>query len=597
MFTQWRLMLKLIPTALAITFILQGNLSGENPLALAQTMPQKLETSLSNSTEGQPSELETVSKEEALGVVRYRPKLKPLHQRPQKTSWSQVTDVSQLQDVEPGQWAYEALRGLVERYGCVVGYPDQTFRGNQALSRWEFAAGLNACVNTTERLLQENVAVLREDIEKLKRLSREFEAELAALGSRVDNLEVRTAYLEDHQFSTTTRLNGVITFSGFAYGSGEGDKETVMQNVNYLQLSTSFTGRDLLNTSLLTSNSNLPQLATTNNGRQVGFTNEGFTIWSYGGSLINDLFIGPIEYIFPIIDNGVDRWYLTVASNDGFNTSRFLLPSGDLTWEGFEIGSGPLSAFGQRSPMYRLGGGRGLITNYDRGPWRFTVAYLTSEGEDPSQKAGLFNGDMLALAQLNYTPSESVAIAVNYFHNYFSPGRFAFNNNYKFPGQFGAETPGYVGTALANRFDNAGVFFEENIPVASNSVGVQSFYRISEQIIFGGFASKINARLIGKGDADIWTYAGSFAFPDLFGEGHLGGLIIGMEPTLTKLKALGIDSGSFKRDTSLHIEAYYEYQVNDNIAVTPGFMWITAPNQDHDNEDLFVGLLRTTFSF
>ena len=53
---------------------------------------------------------------------------------------SQVTDVNQLRDVEPTAWAYEALKSLVERYGCIVGYPDRTFRGNRALSRWEFAA-------------------------------------------------------------------------------------------------------------------------------------------------------------------------------------------------------------------------------------------------------------------------------------------------------------------------------------------------------------------------------------------------------------------------------------------------------------------------
>ena len=302
MFPQCRLMLKQIPMALAITFVLQGNLPGQNPLALAQTMPQKLETSLSNQTEVQPSELQKVSKEEALGVVRYRPQLKRFNHSSKKASWSQVTDVSQLQDLEPGQWGYEALRGLVERYGCVVGFPDQTFRGNKALTRWEFAAGLNACVNTIERLLQENVAVLREDIEKLKRLSREFEAELVALDSRIGNLETRTAYLEDHQFSTTTRLNGIVTISGMAYGSGEGDREAMIQKQVFLQWATTFTGRDLLSTSLISSTSALPQLASLNDGNNVGFTNEGFTIWSYGGNTQGDLLIGPIEYIFPILE-------------------------------------------------------------------------------------------------------------------------------------------------------------------------------------------------------------------------------------------------------------------------------------------------------
>jgi hypothetical protein len=58
----------------------------------------------------------------------------------------QITSVSELKDVAPTEWAYEALRSLVERYGCIVGYPDRTYRGNRALTRWEFAAGLNACM-------------------------------------------------------------------------------------------------------------------------------------------------------------------------------------------------------------------------------------------------------------------------------------------------------------------------------------------------------------------------------------------------------------------------------------------------------------------
>jgi hypothetical protein len=42
----------------------------------------------------------------------------------------QVTSVSQLTDVRPTGWAFQALQSLVERYGCIVGYPDKTFCGN-----------------------------------------------------------------------------------------------------------------------------------------------------------------------------------------------------------------------------------------------------------------------------------------------------------------------------------------------------------------------------------------------------------------------------------------------------------------------------------
>ncbi|MFM7190404.1 MAG: S-layer protein, partial [Microcystaceae cyanobacterium] len=42
---------------------------------------------------------------------------------------NQITNVNQLQDVSPQDWSYEALKNLVENYGCIVGYPDRTYRG------------------------------------------------------------------------------------------------------------------------------------------------------------------------------------------------------------------------------------------------------------------------------------------------------------------------------------------------------------------------------------------------------------------------------------------------------------------------------------
>jgi len=71
----------------------------------------------------------------------------------QTKSMGQVTNVNQLRDVSPTDWAYEALRSLVDRYGCISGFPNQTYRGNQPLSRYEFAAGLNSCLNQIERLI------------------------------------------------------------------------------------------------------------------------------------------------------------------------------------------------------------------------------------------------------------------------------------------------------------------------------------------------------------------------------------------------------------------------------------------------------------
>jgi hypothetical protein len=58
---------------------------------------------------------------------------------------AQVNSVSQLSDVQPTDWAFQALQSLVERYGCIAGYSDGTYRGNRATGRYEFTAGLNSC--------------------------------------------------------------------------------------------------------------------------------------------------------------------------------------------------------------------------------------------------------------------------------------------------------------------------------------------------------------------------------------------------------------------------------------------------------------------
>ena len=84
---------------------------------------------------------------------------------PQQQVMSQVTSVSQLSDVQPTDWAFQALQSLVERYGCIAGYPNGTFRGNRAMTRYEFAAGLNACLNRVNELIATATAdlVTKED--------------------------------------------------------------------------------------------------------------------------------------------------------------------------------------------------------------------------------------------------------------------------------------------------------------------------------------------------------------------------------------------------------------------------------------------------
>ncbi|HEY9616707.1 MAG TPA: iron uptake porin, partial [Microcoleaceae cyanobacterium] len=169
----------------------------------------------------------------------------------------QVTSVSQLTDVRPTDWAFQALQSLVERYGCIVGYPDRTYRGNRSLSRYEFAAGLNACMDRISELINsiKNDYVSKEDLLVLQRLQEEFGAELAALRGRVDGLETRTATLEKQQFSTTTKLNGEAIFAisdtfGDAVGSDNDDSQAIFSDRVRLNFDTSFSGKDRLKTRL-----------------------------------------------------------------------------------------------------------------------------------------------------------------------------------------------------------------------------------------------------------------------------------------------------------------------------------------------------------
>ena len=116
-------------------------------------------------------------------------------------SSEQVTSITQFSDVKPTDWAYQALSNLIERYGCVAGYPNGTFKGGQAMTRWEAAALLNACLDRVTEITDE-----------LRRLMKEFEKELAITKARVDGLEAKVGELQATQFSTTTKLTGQVRF-------------------------------------------------------------------------------------------------------------------------------------------------------------------------------------------------------------------------------------------------------------------------------------------------------------------------------------------------------------------------------------------------
>ena len=100
---------------------------------------------------------------------------------------AQVTSVSQLRDVQPTEWSYQAISNLVSRYGCVAGFPDGTFRPGEPATRAQLAALTNACL---DRISEFQTAA---DAQLAAALRAEFAKELGATNARVSALEVAAA--------------------------------------------------------------------------------------------------------------------------------------------------------------------------------------------------------------------------------------------------------------------------------------------------------------------------------------------------------------------------------------------------------------------
>ncbi|MBE9030961.1 iron uptake porin [filamentous cyanobacterium LEGE 11480] len=469
---------------------------------------------------------------------------------------SSVTSVSQLSDVRPTDWAFQALQSLVERYGCIAGYPDKTYRGNRAMTRYEFAAGLNACMDRVNELIAAatNDMASKQDLATLQKLQEDFAAELATLRGRVDAVEAKTATLEKQQFSTTTKLKGEVVFAISDTFSSNDNTETVFQDKIRLQLVTSFTGKDKLFTRLTAGS-----VGTSFNG-QLG-TQEGRFTYDGGPFNGNNVIIDRLHYVFPVGDklkvtamaSLAGHWFYAYTFNPGLEVGGG--------------GNGAISRFGERNAIYRFGAlGQGIGFKYQPSEQlEFSAGYLARNGSNPAPQNGLTDGRYSALAQAVFKPSKKLKLGLTYANNYDPTGTFNF---------------GGTGTNVAN----GGISAQG--PVSSNAYGVAGQFDVSKGLSVRAWGTYTNANILNGGDSDIWTYALALAFPDLGKKGNMGAVIVGAEPYVG-----GVG------DVPLHVEALYKYKLNKNITITPGLIWLTAPNQNNANDDVVIGTIRTTFSF
>jgi Carbohydrate-selective porin, OprB family/S-layer homology domain len=503
----------------------------------------------------------------------------------------QVTSVSQLSDVKPTDWAFQALQSLVERYGCIAGYPDRTYRGNRALTRYEFAAGLNACLDRVNELIAAATAnlVKKEDLATLQKLQEQFAAELATLRGRVDALDSKVATLEKQQFSTTTKLAGEVQFAisdefnarGGTPGGSKGNN-TVFQDRVRLSLNTSFTGKDLLVTRLATGNGNRFQ-DFTSGALNAGEISEGqMTINTNSGS-----------------DNKVSVDWLAYYGNYGEKIKFYIPATGGLHYDyaptaagamdAGDGGTGPLSLFAQRNPIYGIGGGSGIGGNLELGGGlTLSAGYLADKAERPENngpnKGGLFGaGGSSTLAQIAYAPSNSpFQLALTYVS--------AFSKNAIFDGT----TSLGIGSPLANKQLD---IFGNSLSSKTTALGASAAFKVSPQLVVNGFVTRANVNFIGDGQGNqkIWTYGAGIALPDFGKQGNLLGFMVGAEP----YRSGGRDAFNNRvgRAVPIHVEGFYKYQLNDKVSITPGLIWVTNPGQVNSNKDALIGTVRTTFTF
>lgn len=491
---------------------------------------------------------------------------------------AQVTSVSQLSDVQPTDWAFQALQSLVERYGCIAGYPDGTYKGNRALTRYEFAAGVNACLERINELINASTRdlVTREDLARLQALMEEFAAELASLRGRVSVLEARAGELEANQFSTTTKLRGEVLF--FA-ADGAGDRATdnvlgtyaheeddpVEAYLGYrvrLNFDTSFTGRDLLRTRLQAQD--MPILS------DYDLYNTPMARTIIDGGEEEDVYIDALTYRFPIA-NGRGLVWIGAQGLALDDVQDVITPFGDE-------GSGSISRFGRSNPTtFRGPEGTGLGLEYAfNSKIKLNVGYLADGAfaPDPREGRGLFNGNFSAMAQLVFVPKNNLGFTIDYNRRYFT------NDN--------VYVTGGTGSWIANRP------FGENATTTDN-VGFQMNWRIARSFSLGGWfgATWANQRSGGDADATIINWAVALGFPDILREGDTGALIVGMPPKVTSHDIHALEDD----DTSLHVEGFYRFPFSEYISITPGFYVVTNPEHNEDNNTIVVGTLRTQFRF
>jgi len=453
----------------------------------------------------------------------------------------QVTSLSQLSDVKPTDWAYQALSNLIERYGCVAGYPNGSYRGAKALTRFEAAALLNACLDRVSEVTDE-----------LKKLLAEFEKELAVLKGRVDGLEAKVGVLEAQQFSTTTKLkvdaNMVVGGNSFT-GSASNLVSDARNNYgavtfNYdlrIDLLTSFTGNDLLRTRLRAGN-----FDTTSNSFYGGPTRLSQLEASYqedaGANIVG---IDRLYYQFPV-GNFTLTFGALVEQNDMLAMYPSVYPDSTIL-DMFTMAGTPVT--------YDLNVGAGAGIWWKQDAWSVSVQYISQGGNTGNPgEGGIGTQSSLAstTVQLGYQKEQwALALAYSAIQGEVSP---------------------YSTEFMQRWFDQPGL---------TNTIGLSGYWQPVNSgwlpsISAGWEISQLTYNQPLAVDCDPARNAVAWSvglqWLDVLAPGNSAGMAFGQAPFATSLV-----SGAGINDANWMGEWWYKIQVSDAITVTPGLFYLSRP--------------------
>lgn len=458
---------------------------------------------------------------------------------------AQVNSVSELSDVQPTDWAYQALKSLVERYGVVTGYPNGTFRGQRSLTRYEFAAILNAVFAEINDLITagRRTDVDPEDLETLQQLQTTYGLALSNLRDRMADLEGRTSELEANQFSATTKLQGEAIF---APTIGTQSSIELVSRVR-LDLLTTLQPDTLLLTQLEMGNGRTDAIGEVHNRDQNLLGTTG--VLADGGGLeyaevgetprVRKLF-----YTFRPQPNLAVSLGPKIVPSDFIDRNSFANNSAVDFNSGFFVNN-PLIVQNQIDRV----GGAGIAVDWQlSNSWALRSLYAAADGDNP-QQGGLFGDRNQGSVELEYTISPAGSVRLQYTS--------ATLND----------------TQIEAAGINAEWAFDRTLAVFGR-YGVGSYQ---------GFNSILARDL----DLNPQTWALGVVFRNLVIPGSLAGAAIG-QPFITS------DLGDA---TQTNFELFYNLSINEHLSVTPTFMLVTNPNNNDSNPDIWQGTLRTVFSF